>query len=153
MKDLFIEKMYELSKKPYQKLIKKGKAWEINIPELIQLPADSLGFHLGCFLLKYNFEIQPKLEDHDVIHVLTNTGISVVEEIGMQYYLFGNGKRSLYLLLVILSGTLFYPTKLSYFKNEFSKGKQAHPFYNLDFLNMLSLPLITIQHSFNINKN
>ena len=153
MKDLFIEKMYELSKKPYQKLIKKGKAWEINIPELIQLPADSLGFHLGCFLLKYNFEIQPKLEDHDVIHVLTNTGISVVEEIGMQYYLFGNGKRSLYLLLVILSGTLFYPTKLSYFKNEFSKGKQAHPFYNLDFLNMLSLPLVTIQHSFNINKN
>ncbi len=79
MKDLFIEKMYELSKKPYQKFIKKGKAWEINIPELIQLPADSLGFHLGCFLLKYNFEIQPKLEDHDVIHVLTNTGISVVE--------------------------------------------------------------------------
>ena len=108
---------------------------------------------MGCFLLKYNFEIQPKLEDHDVIHVLTNTGISVVEEIGMQYYLFGNGKRSLYLLLVILSGTLFYPTKLSYFKNEFSKGKQAHPFYNLDFLNMLSLPLVTIQHSFNINKN
>ena len=153
MKDLFIEKMYELSKKPYQKFIKKGKAWEINFPELIQLPADSLGFHLGCFLLKYNFEIQPKLEDHDVIHVLTNTGISVVEEIGMQYYLFGNGKRSLYLLLVILSGTLFYPTKLSYFKNEFSKGKQAHPFYNLDFLNMLSLPLVTIQHSFNINKN
>ena len=153
MKDLFIEKMYELSKKPYQKLIKKGKAWEINIPELIQLPADSLGFHLGCFLLKYNFEIQPKLEDHDVIHILTNTGISVVEEIGMQYYLFGNGKRSLYLLLVILSGTLFCPTKLSYFKNEFSKGKQAHPFYNLDFLNMLSLPLVTIQHSFNINKN
>lgn len=153
MKDLFIEKMYELSKKPYQKFIKKRKAWEINIPELIQLPADSLGFHLGCFLLKYNFEIQPKLEDHDVIHVLTNTGISVVEEIGMQYYLFGNGKRSLYLLLVILSGTLFYPTKLSYFKNEFSKGKQAHPFYNLDFLNILSVPIITIQHSFNINKN
>ena len=153
MKDLFIEKMYELSKKPYQKFIKKGKAWEINIPELILLPADSLGFHLGCFLLKYNFEIQPKLEDHDVIHVLTNTGISVVEEIGMQYYLFGNGKRSLYLLLVILSGTLFYPTKVSYFKNEFKKGKQAHPFYSLDFLNMLSLPLVTIQHSFNINKN
>ena len=153
MKDLFIEKMYELSKKPYQKFIKKGKAWEINIPELIQLPADSLGFHLGCFLLKYNFEIQPKLEDHDVIHVLTNTGISVVEEIGMQYYLFGNGKRSLYLLLVILSGTLFYPTKVSYFKNEFKKGKQAHPFYNLDFLNILSVPIITIQHSFNINKN
>jgi ubiquinone biosynthesis protein Coq4 len=104
-------------------------------------------------LLKYNFDIQPKLEDHDVIHVLTNTGISVVEEIAMQYYLFGNGKRSLYLLLVIMSGTMFYPTKLSYFRKEFRKGKRAHQFYGLDFLNMLSIPLTTIQETFNINQN
>ena len=95
MRDLFIEKMYEIRKKPYQKFFKKGKAWDVKVNQLIQLPNDSLGFHLGCFLLKYNFEIQPKLEDHDIIHVLTNTGISVVEEIGMQYYLYGNGKRSL----------------------------------------------------------
>ena len=57
MRDLFIEKMYELSKKPYQKFFKKGKAWDVEINQLIQLPTDSLGFHLGCFLLKYNFEI------------------------------------------------------------------------------------------------
>jgi ubiquinone biosynthesis protein Coq4 len=95
MRDLFIEKMYELSKKPYQKFFKKGKPWDVEVNQLIQLPNDSLGFHLGCFLVKYNFEIQPKLEDHDIIHVLTNTGISVVEEIGMQYYLLGNGKTKL----------------------------------------------------------
>ena len=83
MKDKIIEKMYEISKKPYQKYVKKGKAWNIEVSKLIQLPQESLGFQLGSFLIKYNFEIQPKLEDHDVIHVLTNTGISVVEEIGM----------------------------------------------------------------------
>ena len=150
MRDLFIEKMYELSKKPYQKFFKKGKAWEVKVNQLIQLPNDSLGFHLGCFLLKYNFEIQPKLEDHDIIHVLTNTGISVVEEIGMQYYLFGNGKRSLYLIMVIVSGTLFYPTRFSYFKQQYKRGKTAHEFYRLDFLNMLSIPLTHIQQTFNI---
>ena len=150
MKDLFIEKMYELSKKPYQKFFKKGKAWDVEINQLIQLPNDSLGFHLGCFLLKYNFEIQPKLEDHDIIHVLTNTGISVVEEIGMQYYLLGNGKRSLYLWMVILSGTLFYPTRFSYFKQQYKRGKTAHEFYGLDFLNMLPVPLTHIQKTFNI---
>ena len=42
MKDLFIEKMYELSKKPYQKFFKKGKAWDVEINQLIQLPTDSL---------------------------------------------------------------------------------------------------------------
>ena len=150
MRDLFIEKMYELSKKPYQKFFKKGEAWDVEINQLIQLPNDSLGFHLGCFLLKYNFEIQPKLEDHDIIHVLTNTGISVVEEIGMQYYLYGNGKRSLYLMMVIISGTLLYPTRFSYFKQQYQRGKQAHEFYGLDFLNMLSVPLTHIQQTFNI---
>jgi ubiquinone biosynthesis protein Coq4 len=153
MKDLFNEKIYELSKKPYQKFIKKGKAWDVNVSKLIQLPTDSLGYHLGCFLLKYNFEIQPKLEDHDVIHVLTNTGISVEEEIGMQYYLFGNGKQSFYLIMVILSGTLFYPTRFNYFIRQYQKGKTTHQFYELDFLNMLSLPITTIQQSFNIKTN
>lgn len=150
MRDLFIEKMYEISKKPYQRFFKKGKAWDINVNQLIQLPSDSLGFHLVCFLLKYNFEIQPKLEDHDIIHVLTNTGISVVEEIGMQYYLLGNGKRSLYLWMVILSGTLFYPTRFSYFKQQYQRGKAAHKFYGLDFLNMLTIPISNIQQTLNI---
>lgn len=142
--------MYELSKKPYQKFIKKGKAWDVTIAHLIQLPQDSLGFHLGCFLLKYNFEIQPKLEDHDVIHVLTNTGISVVEEIGMQYYLLGNGKKSLYLVMVIISGTLFYPTRLNYFKQQYSRGKNAHSFYDLDYSKMLKIPVTSIRETFNI---
>ncbi|TXI64547.1 MAG: hypothetical protein E6Q46_06845 [Flavobacterium sp.] len=150
MRDLFIEKMYEISKKPYQKFFKKGKVWDVEANQLIQLPSDSLGFHLGCFLLKYNFEIQPKLEDHDIIHVLTNTGITVKEEIGMQYYLLGNGKRSLYLWMVILSGTLFYPTRFSYFNQQYQRGKQAHEFYGLDFLNMLSVPITHIQKTFNI---
>ena len=150
MKDLIIEKMYEWSKKPYQKFFKKNEPWNITPKDLILLPNDSLGFHMGCFLLKYNFEIQPKLEDHDIIHVLTNTGISVVEEIGMQYYLYGNGKRSLYLIMVIASGTLFYPTRFSYFKQQYQRGKAAHEFYGLDFLNMLSVPLSNIQQTFNI---
>jgi ubiquinone biosynthesis protein Coq4 len=85
--------------------------------------------------------------------VLTNTGISVEEEIGMQYYLFGNGKRSLYLIMVILSGTLFYPTRCRYFIRQYQKGKTAHQFYELDFLNMLSLPITNIQQSFNIKTN
>ncbi len=150
MRDLFIEKMYEISKKPYQRFFKKKNAWNVNVKQLLQLQSDSLGFHLGCFLLKYNFEIQPKLEDHDIIHVLTNTGISVVEEIGMQYYLLGNGKRSLYLGMVIITGTLFYTTRFSYFKQQYQRGKQAHEFYGLDFLNMLSVPISNIQQTFNI---
>lgn len=149
-KDQLIEKMYELSKKPYQRFFKRNKAWEITVPELIQLPQESLGFHLGSFIQKNNFEIQPKLEDHDIIHVLTNTGVSVPEEIGMQYYLLGNGKKSLYLFLVITTGTLFYPTRFDYFIQQYQRGLKAYSFHNLDFLKLLQQPVTTIRETFNI---
>lgn len=150
MKDKFIEKLYEVSKKPYQKFFKRNKPWTITISELLQHKPETLGFNLGCFLTENHFDIQPKLEDHDVIHVLTKTGTSVQEEIGMQYYLLGNGKLSLYLYLVVLTGTCFYPTRFQYFINEFKKGKLAHRFYQLDFSKMLHFPVSTIQSTFNI---
>lgn len=150
MKDLLIEKLYEISKKPYQKYFKKNIPWNIDSKDLLQFPEETLGFHLGCFLIKYNFEMQPKLEDHDVIHVLTNTGITVQEEIGMQYYLYGNGKRSLYLFMVIASGTLFYPTKMKYFLKQFHRGNQALKFHYLDYSKMLKVPVKEIQNAFKI---
>ncbi len=150
MRDLIIEKMYEITKKPYQKFFKKGIAWNITPSELIQFYPESLGFHLGCFLLKYNFQMQPKLEDHDVIHVLTNTAISVPEEIAMQYFLLGNGKKSAYLFMVIVIGTVFYPSEFKRFIKNYSRGKSAHRIHDLDFQKMLKIPLTTIQETFNI---
>lgn len=150
MKDLLIEKLYEASKKPYQKYFKKNQPWGLSRRELLSFEEHSLGFLLGCFLLKHNFQIQEKLEDHDAIHILTNTGVTVVEEIGMQYYLLGNGKKSLYLFMVVLSGTLFYPTKLRYFLCEFKRGKQALEFHYLDFFKMLNVPVVEIQKTFRI---
>ncbi|VXB69351.1 conserved hypothetical protein [Flavobacterium sp. 9AF] len=150
MKDKLIEKMYEISKKPYQKWLKKNKPWNISSSELMVLPEASLGYELGSFLLRYNFQIQEKLEDHDVIHVLTNTGISVVEEIGMQYYLLGNGKKSLYLFLVIITGFLFYPKQIDYYLIQYQKGKKAHRFYDLDFYKMLTIPVTNLRKTFNI---
>jgi hypothetical protein len=150
MKDLLIEKMYEWSKKPYQKFFKKNLPWSVSKKELLSLPQESLGFHLGCFLLKYNFDLQEKLEDHDVIHVLTKTGISVPEEIGMQYYLLANGKKSLYMFLVLFSGTCFYPTQLFNFIKEYNRGKNALCFHYLDYSKMLLLPVQQIRDTFKI---
>ncbi|WP_264551314.1 ubiquinone biosynthesis protein COQ4 [Flavobacterium sp. N2038] len=150
MRDFLIEKLYESSKKPYQKYFKKNEPWNIPKPKLMDYPENSLGFGLGNFLYKNHFDIQEKLEDHDVIHVLTNTGVSVYEEIGMQYYLLGNGKKSLYLFMVILSGTIFYPKRMYYFIQQFKRGKKALPFHYLDFSKMLFMPVQSIQKTFNI---
>lgn len=150
MRDYLIEKLYECSKKPYQKYFKKNEPWKIDKTKLMDYPEESLGYGLGSFLYLNHFDIQEKLEDHDIIHVLTCTGVSVYEEIGMQYYLFGNGKRSLYLYMVILSGTVFYPKRIPYFIREYKKGKNALPFHYLDFSKMLFLPVQTIRQTFKI---
>lgn len=153
MRDLFIEKLYEWSKKPYSKYFKKNKPWPITVGALLQMEEQSLGFHLGCFLLQHNFEMQPKLEDHDVTHVLTGTRVMVADEIGMQYLLFGNGKLSLYLLLVIITGTLCYPEKIECFVQQYFRGKKAHRFYDIHFEQLLHMPLTTLQETFNIIPN
>ncbi|MBF4491465.1 hypothetical protein IR010_02855 [Flavobacterium sp. MR2016-29] len=150
MKNHLFEKMYECTKKPYQKYFKRNKPWEIKKADLLDYPVDTLGFSLGTFLYKNHFDIQEKLEDHDIIHVLTNTGVSVPEEIGMQYYLLGNGKTSLYLFLVLLSGTFFYPKHIKYFFQQYKKGKRAHSFYYLNFSKILDMPIQAIQKTFNI---
>ncbi|CAM3514136.1 ubiquinone biosynthesis protein COQ4 [Flavobacterium chungbukense] len=150
MRDFLIEKLYECSKKPYQKYFKKNEPWNIDKSKLATYPKESLGFGLGSFLSSNHFDIQEKLEDHDIIHVLTNTGVSVYEEIGMQYFLFGNGKRSLYLYMVILTGTIFYPKRMNYFIAQYKRGKSAHSFHYLDFSKMLLLPVQTIQETFKI---
>ncbi|MTH14525.1 hypothetical protein [Flavobacterium sp. LC2016-01] len=150
MRDYLIEKLYECSKKPYQKYFKKNEPWKIDKAKLMDYPTESLGYGLGNFLHHNHFDIQEKLEDHDIIHVLTNTGVSVYEEIGMQFYLLGNGKKSLYLFMVILTGTVFYPKRINYFIQQYQKGKNAFSFHYLDFSKMLFIPIQSIQQAFKI---
>jgi len=148
MRAKILEILYEWSKIPYQKWFKKNHPWEITTSQLLQYPKDTLGFHLGRFIQQHGFSPQPRLENHDVFHVLTNTGITVPEEISMQYLLLGNGKRSLYLAMVIGIGTLLYPDKLNVFIDAFHKGKQAFSFYQLDYQKLLNQPLNKIRTTF-----
>lgn len=147
MRAIILEKLYEWSVIPYQAL-KRNSGWKVGIEDLLQYPKNSLGFEMGDFLLRNNFDLQEKLESHDVFHVLTGTGISVPEEISMQFYLLGNGKRSAYLFSVIFLGTLFFPDYLKLFRNRYRRGKAALPFHQLDFQKLLNQPLDRIKDTF-----
>jgi len=150
LRHLILERLYEWSKIPYRWLFKNEAPWGIPTKELLQYPSHTLGFHLGCFLLKNHFTPEPQLEDHDVFHVLTDTGISVPEEIAMQWYLFGNGKKSLYLFMVLSLGLCLFPDELVRFIEAYKKGRRANRFYDLNFLKLLTKPLTELQSSFNI---
>jgi ubiquinone biosynthesis protein Coq4 len=121
MKQIIIENLYKIVKVPYEFLFKKAVPWKVSISDFINLPEESLGFHLGCFLLKYNLEPQPKLEEHDIYHVLTNTGVLVNNEINMQFYLLGNGKKSAFVFMVIATELLFYPFRIKTYIESYKK--------------------------------
>ena len=147
MRAIILEKLYEWSLIPYQSF-KKNAAWDLDIEDLLQYPKETLGFQMGHFLLKNNFDLQEKLESHDVFHVLTGTGITVPEEISMQFYLLGNGKRSAYLFSVILIGGFLFPDYIKLFRAKYRLGKSSLPFYQLDFYKLLDQPLTRIKNTF-----
>jgi len=150
MKEILIEQLYNLVKIPYSYFFKKETLWHFKKEDLLSFPSDSLGHSLGCFLKNNDFELQESLENHDVFHVLTGIGTTVIHEIEMQFYLFGNGKKSLFLLLVLFVGVLFYPSKFPSFIRKYKKGKLAHKFYDISFLNLLNQPISNIRFTFNI---
>jgi ubiquinone biosynthesis protein Coq4 len=147
MRAIILEKLYEWSVIPYQ-AFKKNAAWDLGIEDLLQYTKDSLGYQMGRFLLQNNFDLQEKLESHDVFHVLTGTGITVPKEISMQFYLYGNGKRSAYLFSVIFIGSLLYPDKFKLFTSAYRRGKMALPFHQLDFYKLLDQPINRIKSTF-----
>ena len=79
----------------------------------------------------------PKMENHDVYHLITDFGTNIQDEIAMQYLLFGNGKRSAYLLGVLALGTIVFPEYFKIYLKAFHKGKNMKAFHHWDFEELL----------------
>ena len=124
---------------------KKQAAWNQSVSSLKRFPTGSLGKNLGLFLEKNQFQLIPKLEDHDVLHVLLNYKTTLVGEIKMQFFLLGNRKRSLYALFTAIIGLLLVPEKLGAFRKEFFKGRNCAAISKWNFEYLLSEPLELLQ--------
>ncbi|MBD3638811.1 MAG: hypothetical protein HUJ25_15770 [Crocinitomicaceae bacterium] len=125
--------LFEASKKPYAFIFKRNKkAWSQTSSQLLQFPEGTLGKKVGEFLRKNQFELLDKLESHDVYHVITGMSTSVKDEVGMQFLLLGNGKRSLYLFSTVSICILLLPEYLKYFMKCYKKGKLYHPIHKLN---------------------
>lgn len=148
--------LYNSSQKIYTQLFKQHKlAWNISKKDFLKFPKESLGYHLGLFYEDKGFDIIPKLENHDVFHVITESGTEIQEEVAMQYLLLGNGKISLYQFAMIAIGTCIYPEYLKVYLKALSKGIRMQKFYDLDFQALLKIPLHDIKSAltFNLKKH
>jgi Coenzyme Q (ubiquinone) biosynthesis protein Coq4 len=139
MRKKFLTALYLHSQRLYTALFKSSPEWGIRRAELLKYDPVTLGYQLGRFLNENNFELIPKVERHDIYHILTGYGISVEEEIALQYLLLGNGKRSLYSVGAVLIGTLVLPEYFKFYTQSYSKGKCLKPLYCYDYRNLLEI--------------
>ncbi len=137
--------LYDISKKAYAQYFKKQAPWKATRQSLLFYPKDSLAYALGMFLTKNNFTMEAKLESHDVFHTIIGFDTKIQDELAMQYFLMGNGKRSVYMFLVLISGSFLFPEHWIYFKKSYRKGKETPPFYHWNFEKMLAISLQKIQ--------
>jgi len=138
--------LFAMSEKPYRFFFKrKVQAWKLTSNDLLKFPKNSLGYATGLFLKKNDFELLDKLESHDVYHVLLGMQTTVKEEIGMQFILFGNGKRSFYLFATMSLGFLLQAEHYKYFKFCYQKGKKLKSLTVLKLRELLSQPLEQIR--------
>ncbi|MBQ0152087.1 MAG: hypothetical protein KBS61_04265 [Chryseobacterium sp.] len=134
----FILFMYENSQKQYRKYFKKKKRqWQFSEAQLLNFQNDSLGKVLGDFYQKHGFRMIPKMENHDVYHLITDFSTNIQDEIAMQYLLFGNGKKTAYLLGTMLLGTLVFPEYYKMYYEAYYKGKAMKTFHHLNFEELL----------------
>lgn len=141
----------EISKPTYTKWFKRNKQpWNININDLQQFNPRSLGQNLFLFLTNEGFNIMDKHESHDVFHLLTNYGTSKKDEIAMQCFLFGNGKKTVYTLFSIGIGVCILPEFYRCFYKAYLRGKEAFPMYYLNYKPLLNYPLHHLKWILNI---
>ena len=136
MRKKFIYWLFEHTQRMYIKF-KNKKPWDMSSKELLSYSEDSFGYHLGKLLTDNNFELLPKVERHDCYHLLTGYGTTVEDEIALQYVCFGNGKRSFYLIGVLIVGTIILPDYYKYYIKSYKLGKSCNPFHQFIYKNLL----------------
>lgn len=134
----FLLFVYNKTQKLYRTYFKKKKRqWQFNEKQLLEFHKDSLGRKLGEFYQKHGFSMIPKMENHDVHHLITGIGTQFEEEIAMQYLLLGNGKLNAHLLAAIVLGTVILPEYFRMYIKAYRKGQNMRKFHHLNFEELL----------------
>ncbi len=103
----------------------REKNWNVSTTELLLFPEGSLGKELGVFLNQYKLEPLAGAEYHDVQHVLLDYSISFKDEVALQFFLHGNGKKSIASISTFIGAWFLLPTQWKYLKDSYERGKKC----------------------------
>lgn len=113
------------------------KNWGLSTAELLKYPEGSLGKALGEFLKQHDVELLTGAEYHDIHHILFDYSISFKDEVALQFFLHGNGKKSIASVSTRIGAWCLLPTEWKYLKASYERGKKCKDVSKLNFKNML----------------
>ena len=148
-RDHLLIELVEWTKPHYTYWFKKQPAWQQNLESLKRFPKHSLGNDLACFLERKGLDLMPQLEEHDVMHILLNYDTTVKDEARMQFFLLGNGKRSLYTLATALVALFLVPEGIGAFWRAFRRGRRCRNISQWKFEYLLAEPTSTLRRLIN----
>lgn len=103
----------------------KDKNWNLSTTQLLQYPEGSIGKALGEFLKTAQVEPLAGAEYHDIHHVLFDYSISFKDEVALQFFLHGNGKRSIASFSTCIGAWFILPTQWKYLRASYERGKNC----------------------------
>lgn len=118
-------------------LCRDREPWGLSVQALSSHPPGSLGAALAAFYRQEGFEPIPRAEKHDVYHVLLDYGTHMKDESSMQFFLWGNGKPSVFTLGTAWVSWILFPEYFGAFRAAYRKGKAARSLRHWDLQSML----------------
>ena len=125
----------------------KDKNWNISRAQLLQYPESSLGNSLGKFLEHQKVELLGGAEYHDIHHVLFDYSISFKDEVALQFFLHGNGNKSIASISTRIGAWCLLPTEWKYLRASYERGKTCKDISLINFKSMLHQDLTQVKTS------
>lgn len=125
----------------------KDKNWNLTTADLLNYSEGSLGKAMGQFLQQNKVEPLAHAEYHDVHHVLFDYSITFKDEVALQFFLRGNGKRSLASFGTSICAWILLPTQWNYLKKSYKRGQQCIDISQLNLKELLNEDLQKIKQS------
>lgn len=116
----------------------KHKDWNMTTADLLNYSEGSLGKALGQFLRTNKVEPLAHAEYHDVHHVLFDYSISFKDEVALQFFLRGNGKKSIASFGTSIGAWILLPAQWSYLKTSYKRGQNCIDISQLDLKALLN---------------
>ncbi len=116
--------------------------WSHTMDDLRAMQPATLGNDLALYLDERGIEIAKNYELHDVRHILLGYEMDAEGEGRLQYFLLGNGNRSLPVILTVVTCFVVMPDQWRNFRRDYARGRRSPDIAAWDYDYLVTMPTL-----------